>query len=68
MKVLLDIKDNKAPFLMELLKSLSYVKAKPISSEKYDLLTGLRESLEEVKLHKKGKVKLKSARTLLNEI
>lgn len=34
MKVLLDIKDNKALHLMEMLKSLPYVKAKTISGEK----------------------------------
>ncbi len=30
MKLLLEIKDNKAAFFMELLKNFSYVKAKPI--------------------------------------
>lgn len=34
MKVLLDIKDNKAEFVMELLQSLSFVKAEPISASK----------------------------------
>lgn len=34
MKVLLDIKDNKADFVMELLKSLSFVKAETISPAK----------------------------------
>ena len=33
MKVILDIKDNKAAFVMELLSSLSFVKAKPLSDE-----------------------------------
>jgi len=34
MKVMLDIKDNKADFVMELLKNLSFVKATPISTYK----------------------------------
>ncbi|MFI5164617.1 MAG: addiction module protein, partial [Bacteroidia bacterium] len=34
MKVLLDIKDSKAHFVMELLRSLSFVKAEPFISEK----------------------------------
>lgn len=34
MKVLLDIKNNKADFVMELLQSLSFVKAEPISTSK----------------------------------
>ena len=31
MKVLLDIKDSKASFFMELLKSFSFVKVKPLT-------------------------------------
>ena len=34
MKVVLDIKDSKAHFVMELLNSLSFVKAKPFSADK----------------------------------
>jgi hypothetical protein len=33
MKVILDIKDNKAAFVMELLNNLSFVKARPLSNE-----------------------------------
>ena len=34
MKVLLDVKDNKAKFIMELLTNFSFVKAKQITNEK----------------------------------
>ncbi len=34
MKVLLDIKDNKADFVMELLKNLSFVKTSKLTDEK----------------------------------
>jgi len=34
MKILLEIKDNKATFFMELIQNFSFVKAKPISGEK----------------------------------
>lgn len=34
MKVVLDIKDSKANFVMELLKSLSFVKTEPFTPEK----------------------------------
>lgn len=47
MKVLLDIKDNKADFILELLKGFpSYVKAKPISftKEQKDWWDELNES------------------------
>lgn len=68
MKVLLDIKDEKADFMMEVLKNFSFVKAKPINDSKAKFLRELREAAEEVKLAKKGKVKLQSARELLNEL
>lgn len=34
MKVLLDIPDNKAASLMDVLENISYVKAKPITEKK----------------------------------
>jgi hypothetical protein len=68
MKVLLDIKDSKVEFVMELLRNLSFVKAKPLTDEKAELLEDLRNAVEEVKLVKKGKLKAKPARELLNEL
>ena len=43
-------------------------KEKVKSPTKSDILNGLKEALEEVKLHQEGKIKLKSARELLDEI
>lgn len=68
MKVILEIKDNKAPFVLELLNNLSFVKIKPISEEKAELMTDVREAVEELKLIRKGKLKGISAKELLNEI
>ena len=68
MKVLLDIKDEKADFVMELLRNLKFVKAQPLTSHKAEALAGLKEAIEQVDLDKQGKNKLKSARQLLNEI
>ncbi len=68
MRVLLDIKDTKAAFFMELLKNFSYVKAKPLSPEKALFLEELKGSIEEVNLAKKGKLKLQSAKDFLNEL
>ncbi len=66
MKVLLDIKDNKASFTMELLQSLPFVKAKPLSPYKAKVLEDLRESVDELNLIKSGKLKGISAKELLN--
>jgi hypothetical protein len=69
MKVLLDIKDSRVDFIMELLKGFSsYVKAKPISQAKSGLLEDLTEAASDVRLHKQGKLKLKSAQELLHEL
>ncbi len=68
MKVMLDIKDNKADFVMELLRSLSFVKAEPISPTKAQFFKELKASVKEVVLAKQGKLKLKTSEQLLNEL
>lgn len=69
MKVLLDISDDEATFAMKVLKSLSFVKkAKPMSDASADFWKDLKEAAQQVNLHKQGKVKLKTAQDLLNEI
>lgn len=68
MKLLLDIKDSKAEFVMELLRNLSFVKTEQISQSKAEFIKELKSSMHEVALAKKGKVKLKSAQQLLDEL
>jgi hypothetical protein len=69
MKILIDINDSKAAFLMELLGSFSFVnKTTQLTEGKAELLKNLKESVEEVKLAKQGKVKLQSAKDLLDEL
>lgn len=68
MKVLLDIKDAKAPFVMELLQSLSFVKAKQLSPYKAKILEDVREAVEEMKLIKAGKLKARNAEDLFHEL
>ena len=68
MKVILDIKDNKVDFVMELLASLSFVKAKPIYPAKTELMEEIKEAVEYVNLAKKGKVKPRLAKDVLNEL
>lgn len=66
MKVLLDIKDNRVPFFMELLKSLDNINiVKEVKAERRSKqITNLAEAFNDVKLHEKGKKKLKSAKNL----
>ena len=68
MKVLLDIKDNKALHLLAVLKSLPYVKTKQLSDEKAHLMSDIQEAVQEFKLIRKGKLKGISAKDLLNEL
>jgi len=68
MKILLDIPDNKAIPLLEVLKSISYVKAKQLTDSKATLLSDIREAVEEMKLVKQGKLKARPIEDLLNEL
>jgi len=68
MKVILDIKDEKASFMIEVLKNFKDVKTTPISSYKADVLEGLNEAIHEVKLIKQGKLKGIPAKDLLDEL
>ncbi len=68
MKVLLDIPDNKAASLMDVLRSISYLKAMPITEAKALLLEELKEAVEEMKLIKAGKKKARNAEDFLHEL
>jgi hypothetical protein len=68
MKVLLEIPDNKASSLMDVLKSISYVKAKAITDAKALLLEEIKEAVEEMKLIKAGKKIGRNAEDFLNEL
>jgi hypothetical protein len=58
MKVLVDIRDNEAPFGMKVLQSLSFVqKAKPMTNAAFELWEDLRNAARDVRLHKQGKRK-----------
>ena len=68
MKILLDIPDNKATSLMDVLRSISYVKAKQLTDAKALLMEEMREAVEEMKLIRAGKKKARNAEDFLNEL
>ena len=69
MEVLLEIEDKKATEVLSALKVLKHTKIKTIkNNKKEEFLNGLKEAIEEVKLAKAGKIKLKSAKALLDEL
>lgn len=69
MKILVEISEHEASFAMKVLKSLSFVKkARPMTMDAVELWDDLKEASEEIRLHKQGKLKLKTAQELLNEL
>jgi hypothetical protein len=68
MKVMLDIRDSKAAFVMELLRSLPFVKASPLSDEKARLIGEIKEAVENIELVRKGKLKARPARDIINDL
>ena len=68
MKLLLDIKDSKAPALIEVLKGLNYVKTEMLTPYKTKVLKDVKEAVEELTLIKKGKLKGRNAEDLFNEL
>ncbi len=73
MKIVLDIPDQKVAFMMELLHSLSFVKATPVSSEmseqKAVFLSELGEAVKDLNEELAGKTtKFRDAHELLNEL
>jgi len=68
MKAVLDIKDSKAPFVMELLGNFRFVKVQPVSGEKALLLSEMKEAVDIVNQVKKGEMRARPAKELLNEI
>lgn len=68
MKVLLDINDSKADFMLELLQNFPFVKAETISTSKATFLKEFKEAIDEVNLAEQGKIKLKTAEELFDEL
>lgn len=65
MKVLLEIPDNKASSLMEVLQSISYVKVKQLTDSKALSLKEIKDVVEEMKLIKSGKKDARNAEDFL---
>ena len=68
MKVLLDIEDDKALPLLEVLKGLPYVKTQQLTDAKAQLMSEIREAVEEMKQIRAGKKQARDAEDFLNEL
>ena len=67
-RVLLEVKDEKAPFVLEVLKNFKFVKTKELTPYKAGVLEGIKEAIEEMKLIKEGKLKSRPVEELINEL
>lgn len=67
MKLLLEIKDNKAAFILELLKNFKFVKTKPLTPESAQELEDLKDAVEELNQIKAGKKKAIPLNKFLDE-
>lgn len=68
MYVLLDIKDSKATFIMDLLNHFRFVRVKPITKAKSQLLHEIKEAVDNVNLVKQGKMKARPISELIDEL
>ena len=67
MKVLLDIKDDKVPFVMEVLKNFKFVKATPLT-EKEEIIEDIKQAVDELNLIKAGKKQARNAEDFIHEL
>jgi hypothetical protein len=68
-QVVLNIKDSKIPFFMELIKNFEFIKVESVEGDsKEEILENLKKGLSDIKLIKKGKIKTSSLNSFLDEL
>lgn len=68
MKILLNIDEGKASFVLELLGLMKFVRVKKLTDEQAELLGDLRDAVIEINEIKKGKKSAKSADEILKKL
>lgn len=68
MKLMLEVPESRAAFVVELLRSLSFVKTKPLSKVKAERVEDLLQALQEMEEIKTGKRKPKLLKDLVREL
>ena len=68
MKFVLDVKESKVAMLMELLNDLPYVKTKPLTPYKANVLEGVKEAVDQLNMVLSSKLEARNADDLLNEL
>ena len=68
MKLILDIKDDKAPFFLEVLKNFKFVKAEQLSAHKTEVFNSLQQAVTEMNQVTAGELEARDAEEFLNEL
>ena len=68
MKILLDIKDHKVDFVLELLRDFTFVKATPLQNTNSELTNEISMLVKEMNLVLSGKSKARPIQELLDEL
>ena len=74
-QVILNVKESKYDFFMELVKSLGFVKVESVTADQEDeedskeqILKNIEQSFKELKLYREGKKEFRDAKELFNEL
>jgi len=67
-RIVIDLPESKVDFFMELIKNLGIKKVQKLSRKQKHFVDDLKRSLNQVKQHQEGKIKLQSAEEFLNEL
>jgi hypothetical protein len=68
MKLVIEVKESKAEFLLELLRSLPFVKTTTVQDEKEAVRDSVRTAVDQMKQVKAGKLKGRPVQKLLDEL
>ncbi|MDR3286369.1 MAG: hypothetical protein LBT27_02885 [Prevotellaceae bacterium] len=67
-RVVLNVRDNKYPFLIELLNNFDFIQVEEQGDSEEEIVANLTEAFEQIKLIKEGKLKTTPAKDFLNEL
>ena len=68
MRLVLDVKDSKVDYVLQLLQQYSFIKVKTAKRPKSELAEEIKQSVEEINMYRAGKIELKSAEEFLDEL
>ena len=68
-QIILNVKDAKYPFFLELVKSLDFVQIQEeMGDSKEEITTNLKQAFKDLKDYKEGKLNTTSAKDFLDEL